>query len=95
MRRPKSEGGAGRRGPDGPTGPILSREPGGTMLFDEAPSGIQNRKSAISPASRARCLKPAPHDPRWTDLSGGLGLRRAAYPPLVGTDCTLNQIAAA
>jgi hypothetical protein len=27
-------------------------------------------KSANSPASRARCLKPAPHDPRWTDLSG-------------------------
>ena len=27
------------------------------------------RKSAISPASRTRCLKPAPHGPRWTYLS--------------------------
>ena len=49
------------------------------MLFDEASSGCRNRKSAISPASRARCLKPAPHDPRWTDLSGDLA---CASPPL-------------
>ena len=28
------------------------------MLFDEAPPVLVVRKSAISPASRARCLKP-------------------------------------
>jgi hypothetical protein len=47
-----------RRGLPGPAGLSLSRGSGGTMLFDEAPSGVENRKSAISPASRARCLKP-------------------------------------
>ena len=47
------------------------------------------RKSAISPASRARCLKPALHDPRWTDLSGpARSMQAGAYPPLVGPDCT-------
>ena len=44
----------------------------------------RNRKSAISPASRARCLKPAPHGPRWTDLSGSLAFGSEAYPPLWG-----------
>ena len=30
------------------------------------------RKSAISPASRTRCLRLAPKPPRWPDLSGAL-----------------------
>ena len=33
----------------------------------------QNRKSAVSPASRARCLRLAPKGPRWADLSGATG----------------------
>ena len=74
----KNEGGAGRRGPDGPTGSDPSRDLSGTMLFDEAPSESQNRKSAISPASRARCLKPALHDPRWSYLSGARRFRRGS-----------------
>jgi hypothetical protein len=31
---------------------------------------VSNRKSAVPPASRARCLRLAPRDPRWADLSG-------------------------
>jgi len=42
------------------------------------------RKSAISPASRARCLKPAPHDPRWTYRFRLLRSREETYPPLRG-----------
>ncbi len=39
----------------------------------------------VPPASRARCLRLAPHDPRWADLSGflaQLALRTKPYPPL-------------
>jgi hypothetical protein len=39
MCAPKREGRAERRGPDGPAGLIASQRSGGTMLFDEAPSG--------------------------------------------------------
>ena len=43
----------------------------------------RDRKSAISPASRARCLKPAPHDPRWPLLFRLPSLSGAeASPPL-------------
>jgi hypothetical protein len=34
------------------------------------PGSVNCRKSAGSPASRARCLRLAPRDPRWADLSG-------------------------
>jgi hypothetical protein len=47
-------------------------------------SGCEIRKSAVSPASRARCLRLAPHDPRWAQFSThrfGLGQRLA-----VGTE---------
>ena len=71
-----------RKPPDRTRGLRRLAAPKRDDAFDEAPSGVVNRKSAISPASRARCLKPALHDPRWTDLSGTLGLRRGAYPPL-------------
>jgi len=54
------------------------------MLFDEASSGSSNRKSAKSPAPRARCLKPALPDPRWTYRFRQPRLREAAYPPLRG-----------
>ena len=47
----------------------------------------RNRKSANSPASRARCLKPALHDPRWPDLSGPRrGLSTAAGASLRAGD---------
>ena len=78
----KGEGGAGRRGPDGPTDLIASRQSG---------SAVRLPQVRHSPASRARCLKPAPHDPRWTDLSGSgrfLASRASAYPPLMGLGCT-------
>ena len=45
---------------------------------------VVNRKSANSPASRARCLKPALHGPRWTDRFGFLRSREETYPPLRG-----------
>jgi len=41
--------------------------------------GFDNRWSAAFPASRARCLRLAPCDPRWTDFSEPLaptGVRR-------------------
>ena len=34
--------------------------------------GLQRRKTAVFPASRARCLRLAPWDPRWTDFSGAV-----------------------
>ncbi len=72
-----------RRSLPGPTGLTASRRSGGTMLFDEAPSEVQNRKSANSPASRTRCLKPAPHGPRWSLLFRLPSLSGAeASPPL-------------
>jgi len=53
----EDQGRAERRGPDGPAGLILSRASGGTTILDQSPSGFRsNRKSAISPAFRARCL---------------------------------------
>ena len=60
------------------------------MLFDEAPLGCRSRKSAISPASRARCLKPAPHDPRWTDLSGFRPHRRGSLSTASGASACLG-----
>src|SRR5436190_5672742 len=54
------------------------------MLFEKAPLYCRNRKSANSPASRARCLKPALPDPRWTYRFRQPHLRGAAYPPLRG-----------
>ena len=65
----------------GPTGLDTSRHRGVTPSF--APRGASKgkprgafrasqglRKSASPKASRARCLRFAPHGPRWTDLSG-------------------------
>ena len=86
----KPDGRAGRRVLDGPAGLRLSRDASGAMLFDEAPLGCRSRKSAISPASRARCLKPAPHDPRWTDLSGFRPRRRGSLSTASGTSACLG-----
>ena len=86
----KNEGGAGRRGPDGPTGSDPSRDLSGTMLFDEAPSESQNRKSAISPASRARCLKPALYDPRWSYRFGLPCSREGCLTTAVGASTCLG-----
>ena len=92
---PKSEGGAGRRGPGGPTGLHLSRDASGAMLFDEAPLGCRSRKSANSPASRARCLKPALPDPRWCYRFGRPRLRAARLTTAAGTNrCTRHDPAA-
>ena len=73
----------------GPAGCGASRPRSGTALLDKAPFDCRNRKSAMSPASRARCLKPAPHDPRWTDLSGAFAHAKRAYPPLFGATACL------
>jgi hypothetical protein len=53
-------------------------------------SDCRNRKSAISPASRARCLKPAPHDPRWTYLSGFRPHRRGSLSTASGASTCLD-----
>ncbi len=82
----------------GPTGLDTSRHRGVTPSF--APRGASKgkprgafrasqglRKSASPKASRARCLRFAPHGPRWTYLSGDpplLANWKAAYPPLSG-----------
>jgi hypothetical protein len=76
----RNEGGAGRRGPGADKFTQSAQTSDWTHGPDPLASIRQNgasrkvpsvcrafRKSAISPASRARCLKPAPHDPRWTD----------------------------
>jgi hypothetical protein len=86
-KRRESEGGAGRRGPgadkftqsaqtsDWTRGLApLARRKRNDISRSDAVRFCEYRKSAISPASRARCLKPAPHDPRWTDLSGSAPL---------------------
>jgi hypothetical protein len=48
--------------------------------------GLQRRKTAAFPASRARCLRLAPWDPRWTDFSGTVPFSHFSgsrtYPPL-------------
>jgi hypothetical protein len=48
--------------------------------------GLQRRKTAAFPASRARCLRLAPWDPRWSDFSGTVPFSHFSgsrtYPPL-------------
>jgi hypothetical protein len=48
--------------------------------------GLQRRKTAAFPASRARCLRLAPWDPRWSDFSGTVPFSQFSgsrtYPPL-------------
>jgi len=87
---PKSEGGAGRRGPDGPAGLRLSRDASGAMLFDEAPLGLVVRKSAISPASRARCLKPLCPTPGGLTVSGFRPHRRGSLSTASGASTCLG-----
>jgi hypothetical protein len=41
---------------------------------------VNNRKSAGSPASRVRCLRLAPHDPRWSRFQGSLARSRSSGP---------------
>ena len=99
MGAPPGEGGAGRRGPGGPVGLRLSRDASGAMLFDEAPLGLSTAESAISPASRARCLKPYSARPpvgghfQALDpfLRTALGSR--AYPPLSGPGRSARSMA--
>jgi len=50
----------------GPTGCGLSRDRSRTAALDQSPFGsFDHRKSARSPASRARCLKACSGSPRW------------------------------
>ena len=55
------------------------------MLLQKAPLVCRDRKSANSPASRARCLKPYSERPPVDDLSGSFPwLGCGAYPRLWG-----------
>ena len=64
------EGARDAPGPGGPTDPAASQRRGTLSPI--------NRKSARPKASRARCLRLAPHRPRWTYRFR----LRGAYPPL-------------
>ena len=77
-RRSKSEGGAGRRGPSWTHGP----------RHLATPRHLQSdlRKSAMSPASRARCLKPyAARPPVAVTFQASFPFRRGSLTTAVGT----------
>jgi hypothetical protein len=88
-RAPKIEGARNAGVHNGPADLDASRHRGLSKsvvpAFALSSFGEACHKSAGSPASRARCLRFAPHRPRWTDLSGAL-LHEGAYPPLWGPD---------
>jgi hypothetical protein len=68
FRRPR-KGRAERQGHDGPTGLDASRHRGlsKSVLLRACGASEGCRKSAVSLASRARCLRLAPRRPRWAD----------------------------
>jgi hypothetical protein len=66
----KSEGSRDAGGPTDPRAPMCRHIGAERRSRPRPPSGdCRNRKSAFSPASRARCLRFAPHVPRWSEFS--------------------------
>ncbi len=66
----KVRGRAGRRGLTDPRASACRHTEAERRSRPRPPSGSGScRKSAVAPASRARCLRLAPHDPRWAEFS--------------------------
>jgi hypothetical protein len=72
----KNRGRAGRQGSRRTRGP--------RRLATSRLAEVRNAASPPKPkASRARCLRLAPHRPRWTSHFRRPSLRKSAYPPLL------------
>jgi hypothetical protein len=66
----RSEGARDAGGPADPRASMCRHTEAERRSRPRPPSGYcRNRKSAFSPASRARCLRFAPHVPRWSEFA--------------------------
>jgi hypothetical protein len=79
----ESSAGAHSKGPRARRTLWARKTHGPSRLAARRQSGWKNRRFAVSPTPRARCLRLAPRGPRWTEVF---------YPPLWTSACACPSI---